>query len=107
MEVVGYWTEDVGTSNQLVYMLGYPSLADREKSWAAFAADPAWQKVVADFHRDDVLVRQSHNTILRPTAYQPRDCGLVLPLQQPTAEPCPELAEGTQRPLRTPCCPPC
>lgn len=73
MEVVGYWTEDVGTSNQLVYMLGYPSLGDREKSWAAFAADPQWQKVVADSHRDGVLVRRSHNTILRPTAYSPRD----------------------------------
>jgi hypothetical protein len=73
MEVVGYWTEDVGTSNQLVYMLGYPSLGDREKSWAAFAADPEWQKVVADSHRDGVLVRHSHNTILRPTAYSPRD----------------------------------
>jgi hypothetical protein len=73
MEVVGYWTEDVGTSNQLVYMLGYSSLGDREKSWSAFAADPAWQKAVAESHRDGVLVRRSHNTILRPTVYSPRD----------------------------------
>ncbi len=72
MDVIGYWTEDVGTSNQLVYMLGYPSLGDREKSWAAFSADPDWQKAVAESHRDGVLVRQSHNTILRPTAYSPR-----------------------------------
>src|SRR5262245_50891516 len=33
---IGYWTEVFGTSNRLVYMLGYPSLGDREKSWAAF-----------------------------------------------------------------------
>ena len=73
MEVIGYWTADVGTSNELVYMLGYPSLGDREKSWAAFSKDPAWQKVVAESHRDGVLVRQSQNTILRPTPYSPRD----------------------------------
>lgn len=73
MDVIGYWTEDVGTSNQLVYMLGYPSLGDREKSWAAFSADRDWQKVVAESHRDGVLVRRSRNTILRPTAYSPRD----------------------------------
>ena len=40
MDVIGYWTDDVGTSNRLIYMLGYPSLADREKSWKAFSADP-------------------------------------------------------------------
>jgi hypothetical protein len=40
---LGYWTEVFGTSNRLVYMLGYPSLGDREKSWAAFQADPDWQ----------------------------------------------------------------
>ena len=27
---IGYWTEVFGTSNRLVYMLGYPSLGDRE-----------------------------------------------------------------------------
>jgi hypothetical protein len=25
-------------------MLGYPSLGDRETSWAAFQADPDWQR---------------------------------------------------------------
>src|SRR5262249_43754060 len=33
---LGYWTEVFGTSNRLVYMLGYPNLGEREKSWAAF-----------------------------------------------------------------------
>ena len=69
MEVVGYWTEDVGTSNQLVYMLGYPSLGDRESSWAAFSTDPDWRKIVDESHEDGVLVSQNHNMILRPTGY--------------------------------------
>ena len=72
MDVIGYWTDVIGTSNRLTYMLGYESLAEREKSWKAFAADPDWQKAVAESHRNGVLVRQSRNTILRPTSYSPR-----------------------------------
>jgi len=72
IENIAYWTEDVGTSNRLVYMLGYPSLGDREKSWAAFQADPAWQKARAESEKDGPLVRVSHHSILRPTPYSPR-----------------------------------
>lgn len=72
MDVIGYWTDVIGTSNRLTYMLGYENLAEREKSWMAFAADSDWHKVVAESHKDGVLVRQSRNTILRPTSYSPR-----------------------------------
>ena len=72
MENVGYWTNDVGTSNQLVYMLGYAGLGDREKSWAAFGADPDWQKARAESEKDGPLVRRSVSTILRRTAYSPK-----------------------------------
>lgn len=69
---VGYWTEDVGTSNQLVYMLGYEGLGNREKSWAAFGADPDWQKARAASEVNGSLVRMSESSILRPTPYSPR-----------------------------------
>ncbi len=69
---VGYWTEDVGTSNQLVYMLGYDGLGNREKSWAAFGADPDWQKARAASEVNGPLVRMSESSILRPTPYSPR-----------------------------------
>ena len=72
MENVGYWTNDVGTSNQLVYMLGYAGLGDREKTWAAIGADPDRQKARAESEKDGPLVRQSVSTILRRTAYSPR-----------------------------------
>ena len=68
----GYWTEDVGTNNKLVYMLGYANLGDREKAWAAFGADPEWQKARAASEANGPLVSQSQSTILRPTAYSPR-----------------------------------
>jgi hypothetical protein len=72
IENVAYWIEDVGTSNRLVYMLGYPGLGEREKSWAAFMADPAWQQARAESETDGALVRVSHHSILRPTSYSPR-----------------------------------
>ena len=72
IENIAYWTEDVGTGNRLVYMLGYPSLGDREKGWAAFGADPDWQKARVESERDGPLVRVSYHSILRLTTYSPR-----------------------------------
>jgi NIPSNAP len=72
IENIAYWTEDVGTSNRLVYMLGYPDLGAREKSWTAFMADPAWQQARAESEKDGPLVRVSRHAILRLTPYSPR-----------------------------------
>ena len=72
IENVAYWTEDVGTSNRLIYMLGYPDLGAREKSFAAFGADPEWQKVRAASEENGALVRVSKHSILRLTDYSPR-----------------------------------
>ena len=69
---IGYWTELVGTNNRLVYMLGYPSLEDRQKSWAAFMKDPDWQKARAASEENGPLVAKVYNRILRPTAYSSR-----------------------------------
>jgi len=72
MENIGYWTEVFGTSNRLVYMLGYPNLGEREKSWAAFQTDPDWQQARAESEKNGTLVAKTYNRILRPTAYSPR-----------------------------------
>jgi len=72
MANIGYWTEVFGTSNRLVYMLGYPSLGDQEKSWAAFQADPDWQRARAESEKNGTLVAKTYTRILRPTAYSPK-----------------------------------
>ena len=41
--IVGFWTDEIGRSNQLTYMLSFDSMADRERKWAAFAAVKRWQ----------------------------------------------------------------
>ena len=72
IENIAYWVDDIGTSNRLTYMLGYPDLGAREKSWAAFTADPAWQQARAESEKDGALVRVSRHSILRLTSYSPR-----------------------------------
>jgi len=43
IEQAGFWTTGIGDSNQaLYYLLKWESLADREKKWNAFQADPEW-----------------------------------------------------------------
>ena len=71
MEVVGFWTEVVGTSNQLVYMLGYDGLGAREESWGAFQNDSDWQKARAASEVNGPLVKRSHNRMIRRTSYSP------------------------------------
>jgi hypothetical protein len=68
---VAYWTEDVGTSNRLVYMLGHTDLGAREKGFSAFQADPAWQQARAESEKNGPLVRVSRHAILRLTPYSP------------------------------------
>ena len=72
MEIGAFWTEVTATPNQLVYMLGYPSLADREKSWAAFLADPDWWSAYRESEKNGPLIIRSNSRILRPTGYSPR-----------------------------------
>ena len=67
---VGFWTTVVGEdANQLTYLLAWENMADRERRWGAFAADPAWLKAKADSERDGPIVARARNQFLAPTAY--------------------------------------
>ena len=72
IENVAYWTESVGTSNRLVYMLGYDDVGAREKGWAAFGADPEWQKARAKSEDAGALVGDIRHSIMLLTPYSPR-----------------------------------
>jgi hypothetical protein len=72
IKVVGFWTSHIGGStNQLVYMVAFDDLAQRDACWAAFAADPEWQAKRAESERDGPIVANVQNVILRPTPYSP------------------------------------
>ncbi len=56
----------------LTYLIPFDSLADREKAWDAFSADPEWVKVRAEsVAKGGQIVAQSNITLLRPTPYSP------------------------------------
>jgi len=66
----GFWTTLVGESNQEVtYMLAWDSMAEREKRWGAFVADPEWHAVAARTEKDGQLVESIHNQFLAPTVF--------------------------------------
>jgi hypothetical protein len=54
----------------LTYMLGFATLADREKGWNAFLSAPEWKALNADQRYSfEPLVSSVNNQILAPTAY--------------------------------------
>ena len=66
----GFWTVLVGDSNQaLYYLLQWESLADREKKWNAFQADPDWIKQRAETEANGPIVAKVINALLAPTSF--------------------------------------
>jgi hypothetical protein len=66
----GFWTVAIGATNQdLYYLLEWESLAEREKKWATFQADPEWIAARAETERDGQLIAEITNYILQPTSY--------------------------------------
>jgi NIPSNAP len=68
---VGYWTDVVGISGRLTYIVAFDDLAHREKAWASFAADAERIKAFAETEKDGPLVARVENKIMRPTGYSP------------------------------------
>ena len=72
MKNIGYWTAGVGEySDRLIYILGFESAEQRERAWAAFQADPEWQRVRDDSEADGLLISRVFNSLLTPTDYSP------------------------------------
>ncbi len=56
----------------LTYVTPFATLAEREKAWDAFGADPEWAKVRKEsIERGGQIVNQILITLLRPTDYSP------------------------------------
>ena len=71
MKGIGYWVpEDAPNSQKLfIYILEHPSRQEAEKNWAAFKADPEWQKVKAQSEANGALVDQEDSYFMDPTRY--------------------------------------
>lgn len=70
IEQIGFWTTLAGPSNQsLTYLLKWESLAERERKWNAFQADPEWIAARAASEAEKIIVERVENQFLAPTAY--------------------------------------
>jgi len=56
-------------SSQLVYLLEWKDLAERQKLWTAFITDPDWIKGRDESEKNGPLIDHVANSILTPTAY--------------------------------------
>lgn len=75
---VAYWTNLVGGHNdELTYLLSYESMGARQTAWAAFMADPDWQRVFQESSAaaGGALTAWIDNRFLTPTDFSPADHG--------------------------------
>ena len=71
MKSIGYWSpEDAPDSQNLfIYILEHPSRQEAEKNWAAFQADPEWQKVKKESEANGPLVDHIDRYFMDPTSF--------------------------------------
>ena len=74
MTNVGYWVpvdEKTGqpSGNTLVYILAFPSLEARTKSWDGFRADPAWSAARNESEKNGKLLEKIESVFLKATDY--------------------------------------
>ena len=67
-KLIGWFTQDIGTVNDVVHIWQYDDLADRERRRAAMEADPAWQ---AYLQKSREYMQTMNNKILVPTTFSP------------------------------------
>ena len=74
MTNIGYWTPQDPKLSQttLIYVIAHASREAATKSWAAFRADPDWQKAAAASEVDGkILAKSPESVFMDPTDYSP------------------------------------
>jgi len=67
---IGFWTSEVGPSNQLLYyILAWESWEEREQKLASFRADSEWIEKFSQTEKDGPLIKSIKNSILKPTKF--------------------------------------
>ena len=74
MQNIGYWipADPPNSESTIVYIIAHKDRESAKKSWAAFGADPEWQKVARSRWQKDVsLTTKVESVFLNPTDYSP------------------------------------
>lgn len=73
MKNVGYWVpqDAPAKDNTLIYIISHESREAAKKSWAAFGADPEWQKVAKESQINGKIVAGITSVYMDATDYSP------------------------------------
>ena len=63
IEILGLFSP-VAANGQIVYLTRFVDDAARQTAWAAFGADPEWQRIKAATERDGPLLRQQTVSVM-------------------------------------------
>lgn len=74
MMSIGYWVPmdaNDGAGEKLVYLLEHPSREAAVRNWAAFRADPEWQRVSKASEANGKIVVHTESVFLAPADFSP------------------------------------
>jgi hypothetical protein len=71
MKSIGYWQPEQNPDSLLIYVLEHPSREAADKDWAAFNADPEWQKVKAASEANGKIVEKVDRWFMDPADFSP------------------------------------
>jgi len=73
MTSIAYWVpQDAPASqNTLIYIIAHSSREQAKKNWAAFGADPEWQKVQKESEEHGKLVYKVDSVFMEATDFSP------------------------------------
>jgi hypothetical protein len=71
IKVVGFWTDVVGVSNRVTYIVAFDDMAHRDAAWRETLSDPELVQAFAESEKDGPLITRMTNTLMRPTSYSP------------------------------------
>ena len=73
MENVGYWypQDPPDSANTLIYIISHKSRDAAKASWAAFQADPEWQRVSTESQVNGRIVSKVVSVFMDSTDYSP------------------------------------
>jgi hypothetical protein len=73
MKNVGYWIpqDEPKHSNTLIYIISHESREQAAKNWAAFRADPDWQKASKESELNGKIVEKTESVFMDAADYSP------------------------------------
>lgn len=71
MTNIGYWVPIENPDERLIYVIAHKDLESRNKSFAAFVADPEWKKAAAESEKDGKIVDRIDYFFMTATDFSP------------------------------------